>query len=176
MQRERQQGKTVIRYRTTGRVRVRGSRAANGFLAAIMAGLFLLILWVGYHDLSVLTALQARGRTAYGRITDKRTYTGKSRSYYLYYSFLAGDTGIQSRASVPRSRYYAVRLGDPILVAYLPENPSVNREGIVDASRIHSAELGWSLLFVLFLVFAGLIVWANFVTSRARKAVVRRIL
>src|SRR5579884_1442645 len=174
MRSEPQQIKTVMRFSTRGQIRIRKSRAGVGILLGLMGAFFVLFLWLGYHDISTLKDLQARGRTTYAQITHKRIYSGKSTSYYLYYTFMVGETTFQSRASVARSRYNSVQVGDPLLVTYLPTDPSVNRAGIVDEARIHNAELGWWIVFFLFVVLIALIAWASFYQSRAGKAVVRR--
>ena len=176
MRSEPQRYKMVMRFSTKRQGQLRRSRAGAAILLVLMSGLFLLFLWLGYRDVITLRDLQARGRTTYARIMDKRIYSGKSTSYYLYYTFMAEETIIQGRASVARSRFYALRVGGPLLVTYLPANPSVNRAGIVDAARIHRAQMGWWIVFFLFVVLMALIAWTGFYPSRARKAVVRRIL
>ena len=176
MRSEPQQVKTVMRVTAKWQIRLRRSRAGNGVLIVVFGIIFLLILWLGYRDISTLEELQAQGRTTYALITDKRISSGKSTSYYLYYTFQAEEAAIQSRASVSRSQYDASRLGGPLLVTYLPANPSVNRAGIVDAARIRRAQWGWLFLCFLFGILIVIIAWASFYRSRARRAVVRRIL
>ena len=85
----------------------------------------------GIHDaqgsLDRNAQMDARGQQVMGLVTGRERHGSKSTTYYLDYMFRAQGQPYTSMSPITYSDYQDVRIGAPVQVTYMPENPHVCR-------------------------------------------------
>ncbi len=128
-------------------------------LVAILVGVAVFVILFGGNDVRELQTLASHGSRTAGHVYDKRSYSGKQRSYYLYYTLDVGRYHGQDRASVNSSTYDSTNVGGTLTVTYMPANPAIHRYGVVTDETAHRALVTWTVLGLLFTAMMGFILW-----------------
>jgi hypothetical protein len=112
-------------------------RAPRLPLALFAVGIFCLFAFLSQRDIRRLHILRVDGVTGRATITGlwQRTRGGK-RSFGVYYRFEAGGHADEGVRSVPESYHSRAKVGDLMLVTYLPADPKNHYVGRVDDSLL----------------------------------------
>ena len=102
-----------------------------------------LLGWLHDRDLGRMNALKAQGRTALAHVVGKHTSQGKSTSYYLEYDFKANGVWQYGERNVSEDEYAESRLGEAVLVTYLPSQPETFVFGAMTRARIRARQGVW---------------------------------
>jgi hypothetical protein len=114
-------------------------------------------------NLQDLIALRTHGVRTLAIVTGTRKETDKDGTYYFVdYSFTAGGIKVAGQEPVSSTVYAHTSAGYTQVVTYLPENPHMQRPGIVDDSVIINEQ--WSN--IMFLVIIVIIVRFAFAKSK----------
>ena len=134
------------------------SLGASWFLLIAVVGILGGVLWFGALP---EIRLELEGRKAPARVSGGHVTSGRSTTYYLAYTFLAGDgTTMAVEGRVSYDTYRSTRAGDVIAVIYVPSAPEIQRPGSYD-ERI--------ALVALVSMFGAMLPFTAAMVSRARR-------
>ncbi len=93
-------------------------------------------LWMGGTDLREIRALQTAGRTTEAQIITIQTVGATSALRQVGYAFRIGSTVVTGQLELTRSEIKNLRMGNPLVVTYLPSQPQIYRRGRVDSGGV----------------------------------------
>ena len=105
-------------------------------------------LWMGGSDFREVRALQTEGRTTEAQIITIQTVGATPTTRLVGYAFRVGATVATGQMEISRSEVKNLRMGNPLIVTYLPSQPKTYRLGLVDSGRVMRRG-GMLALFVL---------------------------
>jgi hypothetical protein len=101
--------------------------------ALFVIGIFCLFAFVSQRDMNRLAALRARGIEGRAVITALHKNTsGGRRAFSVSYRFEAAVRFCEGVRGVPERYYSRAKVGDAMLVTYLPDDPENHYVGRVD--------------------------------------------
>jgi hypothetical protein len=122
--------------------------------AAILGGMSLLVLTMSVPAILQERALDERGKTSVGVITEVTSRSNKGRRY-LYYDYPVSGSKQSGRSRVYLSDSQAPRVGESLPVTYLPDNPKIHRIPLSNGAR--GDYMGLFLAIITLLFSAGLL-------------------
>ena len=130
------------------------TQAARLFLLLLLVFAVGLLWYLADRDLRDLNALKAQGRSTLAHVVGKHINEGKSKTYYLEYTFDGNGIWVDGDESVGEDEYSETQPGKAIELTFLPSCPQTYRLGMVTQARIEAQRSRWlwgeSAAFVFF--------------------------
>jgi hypothetical protein len=122
--------------------------------------LFLLLARQAVYDVKDLTLLSQKGETVYAPVVSRSNHKtkGKDKCRTLYSVVIEGVT--MSRETTEDGMCPTYVTEDMYPFVYLPNQPSVYREGTVGDSRVHDQQSNWIFWLIAGMSTLALIIWA----------------
>jgi len=130
----------------------------RGLMLTIWIGLTIGLFYGAYQDIDRLHRLLTSGKTMYATVVDKYVHHGKSTSYHITYQYAVDGRYYGNSDTVPSDYYYQAQIGSTLLITYLPQDPSIDRIGIVDQPLIQTHTQNWVIGIGLACTIVGIIV------------------
>ncbi len=93
-------------------------------------------LWMGGSDFREVRALQTEGRTTEAQIITIQTVGATRTTRQIGYAFRVGTVVATGQMEISRNELKNLRMGNPLVVTYLPSQPQTYRLGLVDSGRV----------------------------------------
>jgi hypothetical protein len=93
-------------------------------------------LWMGGSDFREVRALQTEGRTTEAQIITIQTVGATRTTRQIGYAFRVGAVVATGQMEISRNELKNLRMGNPLVVTYLPSQPQTYRLGLVDSGRV----------------------------------------
>ncbi len=157
----------------------RGAKFTTSTQVSRLVLLLLLVFAVGLLwrlascDLGDLNALKIYGRTTLAHVVGKHVYQGKSKTYYLDYTFDGDGIWVDGKESVGQDEYADSRPGEAIEVTFLPSSPQTYRLGTVTQARIEAQQSRWLWGELAAFVFFSLLLIGMEATFRQHLSLLR---
>jgi len=136
------------------------TRTAHFFRAAgltLWIILSLVLFYNAYQHISTVQRLLKTGKVTNARITNKRAVDGKTTAYFLDYDYMVDKEFYYDNVCVSRYQYEDAGYGAPLVITYLPSDPSINRTGTVTVGLVQEIQRNWALVITGFFVVYGLL-------------------
>lgn len=126
------------------------------------------VLGLGGYENARLAELARDGRTIDGTIAAKRVRRARSTDYVLEGTFELGGRSYRASQTVSRQRYEETAVGTPVVITYLPSDPTYAVLDRVDAARIEGQRGStFAAAAALFLAFACVVGYFELYLRRA---------
>lgn len=150
---------SIIPSELTGQLPRRTRLAKNGIVSVILLTILLVVAGAlsfrpgmnAMQEMQTRAALRDLGSDAVGKV-------GRTRGYYLDYSFTVDGRSFTGHALMPDRIRDSSQDYDPLLIRYLPSNPAINRPAGWEESD-PAVWLSLLLPILLLLISAVMLVW-----------------
>lgn len=113
------------------------------FLLLLLVSAVGLLWWLASRDLGDMNALKVRGHITLAHVVGRHITEGKSKAYYLDYTFDGNGIWVDGAESVGEDEYSDTQPGTAIEVTFLPSRPQTYRLGTVTQERIQAQQSKW---------------------------------